>query len=94
MRGALGLRLVFSLLENSLKQLVLLLLRVVLIIIVYNLDHRVREARQAVLKVAEDSDKDDGIDSLLESGEGRLFILLFDELQLPHSEVAEKKYKS
>lgn len=34
MRGALGLRLVFSLLENSLKQLVLLLLRVVLIIIV------------------------------------------------------------
>lgn len=34
MRGALGLRLVFPLLENSLKQLVLLLLRVVLIIIV------------------------------------------------------------
>ena len=67
---------------------------VVLIIIAYNLDHRVREARQAVLKVAEDSDKDDGIDSLLESGEGRFFILLFDELQLPHSEVAEKKYKS
>ena len=34
MKGALGLRLVFPLLENSLKQLVLLLLRVVLIIIV------------------------------------------------------------